>query len=189
MTPPSIVYRIDGHDRIVSVGGLWDAFARDNDGDAVVSRRVIGRNLFDFITDRTTQQLYRQMLTQARAGRDLQFSYRCDSPDTRRLMEMAMRLVDEAGTVEFRSTPLEEQPRAPVHLAQADGATDDGSEALQRSCGWCNKLEVDGEWLEIEDAVARLGLMERVTPPMVTHGMCEDCLARMLAELDEHAGA
>lgn len=189
MTSPSIVYRIDGHDRIVSVGGPWDAFADENGGEGAARSRVIGRNLFDFITDPTTQQLYRQMLTQARAGRDLQFSYRCDSPDTRRLMEMQMRLVDDAGSVEFRSTPLEEQPRAPVHLAQADGATDGEPEALQRSCGWCNRLDVNGEWLEIEEAVTRLRLMERATPPAVTHGMCEDCLARMLAELDEHAGA
>lgn len=187
MAFPSIVYRVDGLDRVVSVGGPWDAFARENDGDAVVARHIIGRHLFDFVTDPTTQHLYRKMLARARAGRDLNFTYRCDSPGVRRLMEMQMRLVNDDGSVEFSSTPLHEQPRVPVDLPQADGAAD-APETLQRACGWCNRFEVDGEWLEIEEAAARLRLLERTSPPTVTHGMCEECASRMLAELDETVG-
>lgn len=183
MALPSITYRVDAHDRILSVGGPWDEFANDNSGEAATARQVVGRGLFEFITDATTQHLYRQMLARARAGRDLRFTYRCDSPDTRRLMAMEMRLVDSAGVVEFRSAPLQEQPRAPVHFPQADGTSDE-PERLQRACGWCNRLEVDGEWMEVEDAMQRLRLLEHAAPPTVTHGMCEDCLARMLAELD-----
>lgn len=188
MALSSIVYLVDGHDRIVSVGGPWDEFALENSGDAATAQQVIGRGLFEFVTDPTTQHLYRQMLARARAGRDLRFTYRCDSPDTRRLMAMEMRLVDGAGVVEFRSTPLQEQPRAPAHFPQADGATDE-PEPMQRACGWCNRFEVDGEWLEVEAAAQRLQLLERAAPPTVTHGMCEDCLAQMLAELDATAEA
>lgn len=154
MASPTIVYRVDAQDRIVSVNGAWNAFASANGGATIVSTRIIGRNLFEFITDATTQQLYRQMLARIRSGQDLQYTYRCDSPDRRRLMEMEMRLADDAEDT-----------------------------ALQRSCGWCNRLEVEGEWLEIEDALPKLRFMELERPATLTHGMCDECLARMLAEL------
>lgn len=183
MASPTIVYRVDAQDRIVSVNGAWNAFASANGGATIVSTRIIGRNLFEFITDATTQQLYRQMLARIRSGQDLQYTYRCDSPDRRRLMEMEMRLADDAGSVEFRSVSLEEHARAPLHVSQADGADDAEDTALQRSCGWCNRLEVEGEWLEIEDALPKLRFMEHERPATLTHGMCDECLARMLAEL------
>lgn len=183
MTTSTIVYRVDAQDRIVSVNGAWNAFASANGGASVVSTRVLGRNLFEFIVDATTQQLYRQMLARIRSGQDLQYSYRCDSPDRRRLMEMEMRLVDDDGSVEFRSVPVEEHARAPLHLPQADGADEPPDTELQRSCGWCNRLEVEGEWLEIEEALPKLGVMEQRSPATLTHGMCDDCLERMLAEL------
>ncbi|HRN53682.1 MAG TPA: PAS domain-containing protein [Gemmatimonadaceae bacterium] len=183
MDTPTIVYRVDGEDRIVAVNGAWNAFASANGGGAITESRIIGRNLFEFVTDATTQQLYRQMLARIRGGQDLTYTYRCDSPNRRRLMEMEMRLVDDAGSVEFRSVPLEEQARAPLHVAQADGADDSEDTVLQRSCGWCNRLEVEGTWLEIEEAIPRLGVMEQRQPATLTHGMCDDCLERMLAEL------
>lgn len=180
MVTPTIVYRVDAEDRIVSVNGAWNGFALANGGDAIVANRIIGRNLFEYITDATTRQLYRQMLARIRNGQDLQYTFRCDSPDRRRLMEMEMRLVDDDGSVEFRAMPFEEHSRAPLWAPQADGA---GDEELQRACGWCNRLEVEGAWLEIEEALPKLGVMEQRSPATLTHGMCPDCLARMLAEL------
>ncbi len=183
MDLPTIVYVVDADNRIVSVNEAWDDFAAENNGISVLAERVIGRNLFEFITDPSTQHIYRQMLARIRGGIDLRFSYRCDSPDCRRLMEMQVRGSDAQGGVEFRSITLEAHSREPLHLPQADGGTEAEPETLQRACGWCNRLEVDGVWMEIEDAVTRLRMMERHTAPMVTHGMCADCLAKMEAEL------
>ena len=150
MDTPTIVYRVDGEDRIVAVNGAWNAFASANGGGAITASRIIGRNLFEFVTDATTQQLYRQMLARIRGGQDLTYTYRCDSPDRRRLMEMEMRLVDDAGSVEFRSVPLEERhvprstwrrPTVPTTArtrscsAPVAGATDSRSRAL----GWKSK--------------------------------------------------
>lgn len=183
MDAPTIVYLIDAEDRIVSVNGAWNDFASENDGTAVLAEHVVGRNLFDFITDTSTQHIYRQMLARIRGGTDVQFSYRCDSPDCRRLMEMQVRGADAHGGVEFRSITLEAHAREPQLLPQADGATEMEPASLQRACGWCNRLDVNGTWMEIEDALPRLGLMEHPTAPMVTHGICADCVAKMEAEL------
>ena len=42
-----------------------------------------------------------------------------------------------------------------------------------RSCSWCRRFDVDG-YVEIEEAVARLGLLEQDQRP-ITHTICEDC--------------
>lgn len=186
---PPIIYRVDAADRITSVNNAWDAFATANDGAAILSERVVGRHLFDFIGDASTRQLFLQMLTRIRSGKSLRYSYRCDSPNCRRLMEMQIHRIDSVGAVEFQSVTLEAVSREPLHLPQADGADAAEPAKLQRVCGWCNRLDVDGRWMEIEDAVPRLRLMEQSAAPMLTHGMCEDCVARMMTELEMAASA
>ena len=52
-----------------------------------------------------------------------------------------------------------------------------------RACGWCNRVDVDGAWTEVEDATARLGLFERPEVPAVAHGVCGECERRMAALL------
>lgn len=189
MMNDTIVYRVDADDRIVSVSSAWDPFAIANNGREVTASSVLGKNLFEFIGDRTTRHIYRQMLARIRAGGNLRYRYRCDSPDCRRLMEMQIVATAEKGGVEFRSVTVEEHPRTPMVVPQADGALDPDPEELQRACGWCNRLDVDGTWMEIEDALPRLRLLERASPPTVTHGICEDCLARMTDELEFATGA
>lgn len=54
-------------------------------------------------------------------------------------------------------------------------------------CGWCNRVDAGGAWVEIEEALPRLRLLEYATPPKVTHGMCEGCLETMKAQLRELA--
>jgi hypothetical protein len=58
------------------------------------------------------------------------------------------------------------------------------STELLRSCGWCKRVDVGGgEWAEVEEAVVRLRLFDLPKLPLLTHGMCEGCQARMLAML------
>ncbi len=184
MTTESISYRIDRDDRIVTVNAAWDAFAAANSGEAAAGDRVVGRGLFEFIGDATTRALYRQMLARIRGGRDMRFTFRCDSPQCRRLMAMHVRRTDDDGGVEFRSETLEERPRPPVWVPQADGAADTNVRVPLRVCGWCNRVDVAGEWLELEEAMPRLGVLEEAAPPDLTHGICEACFERMAAELE-----
>lgn len=181
---PPIIYRVDAADRIVAVNDAWDVFAADNDGAAILAVDVLGRHLFDFIADSSTRQLYRQMLTRVRSGADLRYGYRCDSPSCRRSMQMQIRAADALGGIEFQSSTLEAVTREPVHVSQADGADAAERNELQRVCGWCNRLDVNGTWMEIEEALPRLQLLERPSAPTLTHGMCEDCVARMMTDLE-----
>ena len=46
-------------------------------------------------------------------------------------------------------------------------------------CGWCSRVWAGGAWVEVEAAAGRLGLFERPLLPSMSHGICEDCYARV----------
>jgi len=170
-----VVYRVDAEDRLAFVNDEWDRFAAANAGQACLSSKVLGRPLWDFVSDRTTRLLYGSMLAKVRAGAPVRFPFRCDSPDCRRFLEMSAGLAD-LGAVEFtvRTAAIESRPAQ----ALLDPATP-RTEALLRICGWCKKVEIGGLWYETEVAVAKLGLFGAHALPLVTHGMCLECEAAM----------
>jgi hypothetical protein len=177
-----IVYRVDAADRIVYVNDAWDAFAHQNEGTAVVAAQVVGRPLWEFISDLSTRTIYRSALGRIRAGSELRFGFRCDSPSCRRIMEMQILLADEPGSVEFRSSTIAEDHRQPPAVTWAAGGSRD-EDSLVRMCGWCNRIDVGSVWTEFEEALPQLRLMERANPPSVTHGICESCFQKMTAEI------
>jgi len=183
MASHPLTYRIDAADRLTAVSEAWDAFANDNNGADATAASVLGRPLWDFISDATTIELYRQVLARIREGKAMTYSFRCDSPDCRRLLEMRIRRVDHTGAVEFRTETLSSGPRALPPVSQGDGSVGAEQEELIRMCGWCNRVDVEGEWLEVEEALPRLPLLEYPALPMLTHGICETCLVKMTEEL------
>ena len=66
-----VVYEIDQHDRLVFVNDEWDTFALLNDGANVTRRSILTHSLWEFISDATTQQIYRKMLARIRMGVEL----------------------------------------------------------------------------------------------------------------------
>jgi hypothetical protein len=84
------------------------------------------------------------------------------------------------GGVEFRTQVLSEEGREPQPLLERGRPH---SEEFVRVCSWCKKVDVGGRWAEVEEAVARLGLFDRPLLPQLTHGICEDCYARMVGTL------
>ncbi len=182
MTSPPIVYQVDADDRIVYVNDAWDAFAHQNDGAVVTAVRVVGRPVWDFISDLTTRAIYRQIFKRIRAGNEMRFDYRCDSPSYRRAMEMQISRPNDDGHVEFRSVTIAEEHRQLP--PEARWLIPSGIESpMQRVCGWCNRFDVAGAWMEIEEALPQLRLMEHPNPPKVTHGICESCFEKMTTEL------
>lgn len=177
---PDIVYRINQRDEIVSVSDSWDPFATANAGNQVTSREVVGRPLWDFVTDPSTREIYRQVLARIRRGSTVQYTFRCDSPECRRLLEMTVTGTGNGG-VEFRSRTLALEERSPQPLVGA--ATTDANDLL-RLCGWCKRVDAHGDWLDVEEAVAALRLLERSALPQITHGICPACFERMMAVID-----
>ncbi len=176
-----IVYRVDAADQLCFTNRRYDEFAESNDGNAALSTTVLHRSLWDFITDPTTRHLYQKVLSSVRAGRFIHFTFRCDSPACRRVMEMDVVLV-ERGDVEFRTRALSEEVRPPQQILRHHGGS---PEVLLRMCAWCGGVDVGGDWVELEEAARRLRLFERSCPPAVTHGICESCFKKMEQTLSE----
>lgn len=178
--PADITYRVNDRDEIIYVNEAWDRFAEANAGQGITSEQILGRRLWDFITDPTTRELYRQVLSRTRDARPVRFNFRCDSPDCRRLLVMDAERRED-GTVEFRTRTLLQESREPVPLLAANGTR---SGELVRVCGWCKRVFVGGAWEDVEVAVERLQLFEHAILPSLTHGICDACYARLMDTLD-----
>lgn len=179
---PPVVYEIDAADRIVRVSPDWSAVALAAGAPELDDAFVVGRSLWDFVADPTTRQLYAAMLERARTeARPLSFSFRCDTPTERRLMQMQLTGLP-AGGVAFEVRVIAVQARPAVVLLDC-GTPRRG---MVRMCSWCKRLPVpSGEWLEVEDAVKVLDLLDRTPLPAITHGICPQCYERVLAALAE----
>lgn len=172
-----LTYRIDGRDVIAAVNDAWAPFAQANQAPQLTD--VVGQSVWDHVADDTTRQVYRDLIAGVRAGRIVTFTYRCDAPALRRFMRMTM-LPEADGGVAFDSVIERAEPRPPVALL--DSTSGEPSAMVVRMCSWCKRAYVEGGWHEIEIAVERLGLFSGGPMPGLTHGMCEDCYARVTAE-------
>lgn len=178
MADAPVRYWIDRGDRIVAVNDAWDAFAEANRTPHLVKDKIVGQSIWDSISDLTTRELYAALLTQVRAGRRVEFGFRCDSPALRRDMRMA--LTAEGDRVAFESRVVSVSPRATQPIW--DAAQLRGSDLLT-VCGWCKRVRVGPQWLEAEVAIPVLGLFQSRAMPQLTHGMCADCVAAFMETL------
>lgn len=174
----TFIYRIDADDRLVRVNPDWLDFAVENAAPYLTEDGVLGRPLWDFISDPETAHLYTLMVNRVReTGRPLTVPFRCDSPTMRRQGEMIIAPLPE-GEVEFscRWDWLEE--RDAISLLDA---TQPRSDRLLTLCSWCKHAEPEkGEWCEVEEAVRRLDLFADARLPRLTHGICPTCSGQML---------
>jgi hypothetical protein len=176
-----IHYRVNDRGEIVFVNQAWDTFASANSGEHLTAPQVLGRPLLGFISDCTTRALYQDILARVRSGRSIRFILRCDSPECRRLLEMEVSHgLDDV--TDFRVRTVSQTAREPEPLLDSDRPH---SDKPLRVCGWCKKLDANGRWAEVEEAVFLLGLFERPLLPDITHGICEDCYSRMVASMSE----
>ena len=177
--PREFVHRVDRNGRIRFVNDAWLAFAAENSWHTSASE-VLSSPLMEYISDPETQHIYRLLMERVRKkGDQVRFRYRCDSPDCRRLLEMRIHHDRALEQVEFRSRVLHAERRDPVTLLDFGlaGRTD----SLLTVCSWCKAVEIDHAWVEVEQAVQRLGLLAAQALPQISHGICPTCSERMLA--------
>ncbi|MGE0042534.1 MAG: response regulator [Vicinamibacterales bacterium] len=175
---PTLEYFLDGDDRIVAVNPVWDLAARSAEADHLTSDGVSGRSLWEFIADPGTQRLYRSLLARVRRGQAVTYGYRCDTLAARREMRMHMRLVGDQ--VRFASETLSVRERQAVHLWNPAAPRD--ARRVLHVCGWCKKVHASGVWLEVEEALVPLRLLD-LPLPALAHGVCPACVA-MVEGLD-----
>ena len=171
-------YAIDEHDHLVRVDEGYYRFAEANGwGEAGSS---LGRSLWDYVAGSELRKLQRLLVRRVRneVG-DVELPFRCDGPGVRR--EMNIRIVARrGGRVVLFAAWLRSAEARDLPQRLLDPTTPRSRETLTM-CGWCDRFEVDGEWVEVEVAAQRLGLFDRAELPALSHGVCPDCSALLLA--------
>lgn len=139
----------------------------------------LGRSLWDFVAGEEMKKLQRMLVRRVRGEAGcVELPFRCDGPDVRREMDIRIASSSAGRLVRFSGTLRSEQIREfqPLLDSQAERGDD-----LVEMCGWCDRFRVAGEWVEVEEAAARLRLFQRGTPPAISHGICPDCTEMLLA--------
>ena len=109
----------------------------------------------------------------------VELPFRCDGPDVRR--EMNIKIVARpGGRIVLFSARMRSEEERDLPQRLLDPATPRSDEVLEM-CGWCDRFEVDGEWVEVEEAARRLELFNQPELPKLSHGICPDCNQMLLA--------
>ncbi len=169
-------YQVDEHDRIVAVDDEFQTFAEKN-GCPELATGALGRPLREFVDGDGVWELYRAVISSARAGNEVVFDFRCDGPGIARQMRMAVRSAG-GGNVEFRSELLAVHPLGPPKpTPQVRG--------LERVCAWCGRVRYRGSWHAVSEFISATSIFETANPFDVTHGICEECQRGLEMQLDE----
>jgi hypothetical protein len=173
-----VIYRIDSNDDLVYADGAFQRFA-DAAGVPSLPAQWAGKSLWGCFADDELRAVFVALVARARTGRTVAFNTRCDSPSLSRTVAMEIAPWADGG-VEFRCTPANAALHAPERTSCCD---------LLRVCAWCYRAHCDGAWRDIEEVVAGEQVLEHARLPIVTHGICDACLADTDAELDALATA
>jgi hypothetical protein len=166
------IYRVDANDRFTFVDANWVAFAVENGSPALTAEAVMGKSLWDYLSNPTLQQFYKIFMADVRKmNRGITVPFRCDGPECRRFMKLFLLPLTD-GALEFRSVLVREESRPKVNLLDSNFPR---TEEFLTLCAWCKKVKAS-DWMEAEDALHQLKLFDRPQLPQITHGICEDCL-------------
>jgi hypothetical protein len=170
------IYCLDPNDKIARVNAHWIRFARENAAGPFDPEKAVGQPIWNFIQNPKVQHLYKILFNRARQGRRIRgLPYRCDSPDTRRFMEMDL-LCAGSGSLVVKNRIAKQERRSFVPLLSDFR---DMSDQVLTICSFCKKIRTGGDcWVEVEEAMKRLNLNEAWPLPQLSHGVCEDCFQK-----------
>jgi hypothetical protein len=171
-------YAIDEQDRLVRVDEAYYRFAEENGWEEAGSS--LGRSLWDYVAGEDLRKVQRLLLRRVRdeVG-SVELPFRCDGPEVRREMDIRIAAGRGGRAVLFSARLREEEAREePMPLLDPEAPR---GEELLAMCGWCDRFEVEGEWVEVEEAARRLGLFDRSELPALSHGICAECSELLLA--------
>ena len=183
-TPGSLAcsYELDQQLFIRHLGPGWDQFAIENGAPELVSPRPLGQPLLLFLSDATTVHLYEILFKRVvQTRRSISFPIRCDGAARRRFLNLSVSLA-AGGGFSLSSVLVRSEPRQPIHLFDPAKRRRQGSVIV---CSWCQRVEANGTWVEVEEAIALLRLFERDDPPHAKGGVCDACERFMLSLLRE----
>ena len=162
---------------MVKVDDGYYRFAEENGWDR--AGESLGRSLWDFVAGQELEKLQRMLVRRVRTeARGVDLPFRCDGPEVRREMDLRIAANSSGRLVLFSARLRSEERRESQPLLAA--ATPRSDEALTM-CGWCDRFLVEGRWVEVEEAAARLDLFQLEELPAISHGVCPDCGEMLMA--------
>ncbi len=69
-------------------------------------------------------------------------------------------------------------------MAALVGGTDCDPTTFITRCGWCRRFDVEGIWLDLDEAAMHLNFDVNGMAPTITHGICEACVTSFERALD-----
>jgi hypothetical protein len=177
-------HRINGGDTIISVSENWKIFAEKNNGAiSCVPESIVGTSLWNHIRDPETKSLYELILQKVRDSKQpATFPFRCDAPAQRRFLNLSVSPVGQ-GCVDFESQIVKTVTRVLVDWLSLDTKR---SDEFVKICSMCKKIAIsEYTWVEIEIAMQQMRLFEKEMLPNFTHGVCESCYYKAMAELQK----
>lgn len=182
LSPRTVVeYSIDADDVVIDVGATWAQFAEDNDAPELGVLSA-DRTLWSYFESDEVTELWRLLVARVRTlQQPARVPLRCDAPDARRWLDMAITPTSD-GAVHFRCATVFEEERPAVSLLDTHEERDSEMTAVAL-CSWCARAQDGVRWLDIETLVQELRLLERASVPAVSHGICASCREEMAAEL------
>ncbi len=170
-----VVYRysVDKDDRIASVDEWWLAFARENGAAQLDRASILGRQLWEFISDQPTRSLYQEIHSHVRAtGNAIDVPFRCDSPMLQRFMQLRItRHTGQQLLYESRLIRVVPQKRLAVLDPKRDRA-----ESFLTICSMCKRslIEPDG-WLDLQSISLQLRMFDQQKVPQLRYTLCPQC--------------
>jgi len=173
-------YKINSDNKIINVTSSFNEFATANDTESLSKDNAVGKDLFSYITGKETRHLYEVLMQNVRrSGKRATIPFRCDSPSLRRFMELHV-IPERDGSLQFEGVLVREEERPVVPLLDPES---DRSEEIISMCSWCKRIQIESHWHDVESALITHRFFEATQLPMISHGVCEDCV--QLFEMDE----
>ena len=124
-----IAYAVDADDRIVAVGRRgWDRFAVENGAPELRADSLIGRHLFEFVSEPELRQSYRALADRViSTGEPAVIAARCDSPGVAREVRLSigrLKLRDNGPGLLFQVRIVSKTARPRIDVFDLQGAAD-----------------------------------------------------------------
>lgn len=184
-------YWVDNNNIIRKVDDHWDQTMNSESwSERASAKEIIGKPLFNFICDDITRMYIATMIESVRVIPHTSFRpYRCDTPDTKRYMQMIITPEDN-GWIRVSHELLRTEPitkpavfKTVVNRTQIKHSisTEAGVAKIQFvRCSICNRLQRIGDyaskWKEVDDFTDHESI---AMPVKVIYGVCSDCLRTM----------
>lgn len=168
MNSSPLIYRIDPSHRITYVNDEWDRVVERK----LLSGSVIGRVIWDYISDTSTESIYRDLIQSLTVGDPVEFPLRCDSPDRRTLLQMKVELL-RGGEVQFTSVPVSSEPHQAEHKLKIPPGE------VVHVCSWCKRIRWNDSWADLVPVLNDSCLFSFEKLPQLSHGICDSCHSAM----------